>query len=143
MKRYSYEEVLEQCVGLINECVEMDGRLPVPYGELTAFCYNTPPVTQFIRNHTDGMTEEQQVEFSEQLDKDILTAVLGVEKATRIIIGERIAQLRYDKGLTQAQLAELCGMKQQNIARIEAGTHSTGVDVLSRIADVLGTKLDL
>jgi transcriptional regulator with XRE-family HTH domain len=60
----------------------------------------------------------------------------------RIRIGQRIAELRKKKGMTQAQLAEACGMKSPNIARIETGRYSTGLDILSKIADALDCTID-
>lgn len=62
---------------------------------------------------------------------------------TRARIGNRIAELRKAKCMTQKDLAEKCGMAQPNIARIEAGTYSTSIDVLSRIADALGVQIEL
>lgn len=58
-------------------------------------------------------------------------------------IGKRIAELRKEKGMTQAQLAEKCGMLQPNIAAIEAGKNSTTIDVLERITKALGVKIEL
>lgn len=60
----------------------------------------------------------------------------------RIRIGKRIAQLRKEAGLTQAQLSELTGIAPGNIPRIELGRYSTGVDLLSKIGDALGYQLD-
>ena len=57
-------------------------------------------------------------------------------------IGKRIAEIRRDKGLSQAKLAELTGIAPGNIARIETGKYSTGIDLLSKIADALGYNLD-
>jgi len=58
-------------------------------------------------------------------------------------IGNRIQELRKEAGLTQTQLAEKCGMAQPNIARIEAGAYATSIDVLSRIAEALGKRIEL
>lgn len=58
-------------------------------------------------------------------------------------IGKRIAELRKVKGLTQAKLAELAGLTSGNIARIETGKHSTGIDILSKIASALDAKIDI
>ena len=58
-------------------------------------------------------------------------------------IGQRIQELRKEAGMTQTQLAEKCGMAQPNIARIEAGTYATSIDVLSRIAEALGKRIEL
>lgn len=57
-------------------------------------------------------------------------------------IGQRIAQIRTAKGMTQLQLAEAAGLAQSNIARIEAGRYSTGLDILAKIGDALGVTLD-
>jgi DNA-binding XRE family transcriptional regulator len=66
-----------------------------------------------------------------------------VENNIKLTIGQRIQELRKEAGMTQAQLAEKCGMAQPNIARIEAGTYATSIDVLSRIAEALGKKIEL
>lgn len=57
-------------------------------------------------------------------------------------IGKRIAEIRKSKGLSQAKLAGLTDIAPGNIARIETGRYSTGIDLLSKIADALGYKLD-
>ena len=50
----------------------------------------------------------------------------------------RLRELRKAKGLTQVQLAELCGMPQSTISRIESGS-TTGIDfdTLDRVAGAL------
>ena len=58
-------------------------------------------------------------------------------------IGQRIQELRKEAGLTQKDIAKKCGMAQPNIARIEAGTYATSIEVLSRIAEALGKTIDL
>ena len=57
-------------------------------------------------------------------------------------IGKRIAELRKKKGISQAKLSELTGIGSGHIARIELGKYSTGVDLLSKIANALDYKLD-
>lgn len=57
-------------------------------------------------------------------------------------IGKRIAEIRKSKGVSQAKLSELTGIAPGNIARIETGRYSIGIDLLSKIADALGYKLD-
>lgn len=57
-------------------------------------------------------------------------------------IGKRIAEIRKSKGVSQAKLSGLTGIAPGNIARIEMGRYSTGIDLLSKIADALGYKLD-
>ena len=62
---------------------------------------------------------------------------------SKIYIGRRIKELREARGLTQAGLAEKAGLLQANLARVESGRYSTGLDILSRIAEALGCRIDL
>lgn len=74
-------------------------------------------------------------------------------QAQRERIGQRITDLRksYEwtdndnvkhTGLTQAQLAERCGLSQAHIARIEGGYYSVGFDKLQAIAEALDKNID-
>ena len=65
------------------------------------------------------------------------------ELAERKRLGAKIKSMREQSGMTQAELAGLCGLNRPNLARIEAGKYSTGQDILSRIASALGKKLDI
>ena len=60
----------------------------------------------------------------------------------RLRIGRKIAELRKEKGLSQVALAEKVNLKPSYIARIELGQHSTGIDLLSRIAEALGARIE-
>lgn len=66
-----------------------------------------------------------------------------VDGHPRVVIGQRIAELRKEQGMTQQQLADKCGILRPNIARIEAGRYGITLDVLSRIAQALGKTIDL
>ena len=54
----------------------------------------------------------------------------------------RLAELRRDCGLTQAELAERAGVKQANISRIEH-RNDTMISTLNRIARALGGQLSV
>ena len=56
-------------------------------------------------------------------------------------IGQHIAQLRKEKGMTQQDLANRVEMQRSHIARIEAGRYSVGLDTLTAIAQALGKRL--
>ena len=58
-------------------------------------------------------------------------------------IGQRIADLRKEKGMTQQGLADIVGMQRNHISRIEAGKYSVGFDTLQAIADALGGTIDI
>ena len=61
----------------------------------------------------------------------------------RLRIGQRIAQLREERGMTQQQIADLTGLKRPHIARLEKGTHSAGIDILTKVAAALGCEVNL
>lgn len=56
-------------------------------------------------------------------------------------IGQHIAQLRKEKGMTQQDLANRVEMQRSHIARIEAGRYSVGLDTLTAIGQALGKRL--
>ena len=58
-------------------------------------------------------------------------------------IGQQIAQLRKEKGLSLRELSERCGVTFQNINKIENGKYNTGIDILGKIADALEADIEL
>ena len=60
----------------------------------------------------------------------------------RIYYGQRIMQLRKQRGMTQQQLADAVGVSREHIARIEAGKYSAGLDILVKVAKVMDMKLE-
>ena len=58
-------------------------------------------------------------------------------------MGERIRQLRTERGISQVELAEMTGLIQPHIVRIEQGRYSVGLDTLQAIAKALGCTVDM
>jgi predicted transcriptional regulator len=56
-------------------------------------------------------------------------------------IAEQVSARRTQVGLSQQQLAELCGTTQSSIARLESGGRPPRIDTLLRIADALDCEL--
>ena len=69
-----------------------------------------------------------------------MTKIINEDERKRI--GMRIAEIRKEKGLTQAQLFEKTGIQQAHIARIETGRYSVGLDTLALIAKALDARID-
>ena len=61
----------------------------------------------------------------------------------RVRIGQRIADLRKAKGMTQQDLADVTGNQRNHISRIESGKYSVGFDTLQAIAEALGGTIDI
>ncbi len=56
-------------------------------------------------------------------------------------IADKVADRRIEKGLSQRELAELCGTTQSAIARLERGGRPPRIDTLLRIAEALECEL--
>jgi DNA-binding XRE family transcriptional regulator len=63
--------------------------------------------------------------------------------AERERIGAKIRKLREEKGMEAKQLAMLADIDAANLSRIELGRYSVGLDILSKISQALGVKIDL
>lgn len=56
-------------------------------------------------------------------------------------IGARIAAQRHKQSMTQAGLARLAGLARSSLASIEHGERNMGIEVLIRIAEILGVPV--
>jgi transcriptional regulator with XRE-family HTH domain len=56
-------------------------------------------------------------------------------------IAEQVAAQRRSRGLSQSELAELCGTTQSAIARLESGGRPPRIDTLLRVANALDCAL--
>lgn len=99
----------------------------------------------FDRNYSDD--KEKMIDrISWEL---IMNAVpsLGIDsgnrQSERIRIGKRIKELREKKGMEARDLALLARIDAANLSRIEQGKYSTGIDIISRIAIILGAHIDI
>lgn len=57
-------------------------------------------------------------------------------------IGDRIIDLRKQKGLSQGQLAELVGVSRQAVSKWESGQNSPDTIKLINLADILDTDVE-
>jgi transcriptional regulator with XRE-family HTH domain len=57
------------------------------------------------------------------------------------LVGERIRETRLKRGLTQGDLAQLCGTSVAAISHIERGTKVPTITTLVRIADALECRV--
>ncbi|MDR0575526.1 MAG: helix-turn-helix domain-containing protein [Tannerella sp.] len=60
----------------------------------------------------------------------------------RIRIAELVAKFRKEKGLSTYQLAELTGLRQPHISRLEKGKMNMSIDTLNKIAAALGVTVE-
>jgi len=73
------------------------------------------------------------------------TATMTISAEERVFfvsLGERIASLRRDHGVTQVQLAEALGVSQQTMQSYEVGRRRIPVSALPAVARTLSVSLD-
>lgn len=61
----------------------------------------------------------------------------------RFRIGQRIATIRKEKGLTQEKLSQMTGLDRANIGKIENGRYNVSIDILGKICEALGCRIDI
>lgn len=56
-------------------------------------------------------------------------------------IGERIRQLRTERGISQQELAAMCDFEKSNMSRIESGKTNLTLKNMYKISRALGVRL--
>ena len=56
-------------------------------------------------------------------------------------IGLVVSSMRREKGLTQAQLANMIGTSQSAIHRIEKGDQNTSLEIIKKVSSALGGQI--
>ena len=67
----------------------------------------------------------------------------GDDEYLRMPVAFEVKSVRDEAGLTQKEFAAKIGTSQSAVARIEKGRQNVGIDLLLKIADVFGKKLQI
>lgn len=59
----------------------------------------------------------------------------------RIRIGQEIAELRRQRGMTQQNVSDKTAIKRPHVTRVELGKYNFGFDTLQSIADALDADI--
>ena len=101
----------------------------------------------FDKNFSDDKEKMVNNIWRESMHFGIGGGILGISSGTRYAdrarIGSIIRRIREERGIEARDLAKLAGIDAANLSRIENGKYSVGIDILSKIAAVLGKKIDL
>lgn len=76
----------------------------------------------------DGLQITEEEELIIEMEKNLLRTMVSI---------------REEQGLSQAELAEICKVKQPAIARMEKGAHSPQLDSILRVLVPLGYTLQV
>ena len=83
-----------------------------------------------------GRTHEQDMH-----DVDYRLEVERTQFANDVAI--KVIHYRVSRGMSQAELARMIGMRQPNIARLESGEHEPSLSTLARLSSVLGADFSV
>ena len=61
-----------------------------------------------------------------------------MKQPLRLRLARNLVNLRYARNISQATLAQLCGLDRSYIGSIEQARRNVSVDTIDRIADALG-----
>lgn len=78
-----------------------------------------------------------------RLRERLASATHGDPEKLFLDIARQVGERRAEWGLSQKELAEICGTTQSAIARIESGRRPPRVDTLDRIAKALDCELEI
>ncbi len=81
---------------------------------------------------SDYMDDESKIDKAERAQIEFEVALIG-----------KLIEAREKKGLSQRELAEMSGLKQPAIARLESLKSTPKIDTLFKILSPLGYKLDI
>ena len=81
--------------------------------------------------------------WDDEFDREIFTPEEIAESNLQAALIAALIEARRERGLTQRQLEELCGIKQPQIARIEKGETSPRLDTFLKVLGALGKTLEV
>ena len=79
--------------------------------------------------------------WDDEFDRKHFTPEEIAESDMRVSLITELIQARHEQGISQRRLAELSGVKQPQIARIERGTVKPSIHTVFKILTALGKKL--
>lgn len=147
MNKQALNELTQKC----TECIEAWKKenwhkpLDIDLGCYVEQCRMADDDIQYTYEEVWDGAPEDDTEVQKailQLERRLMVLNYDGQDVDRIYYGQRIANLRKGRGMTQQQLANVVGVSREHIARIEAGKYSVGLDILVKVAKALGMELE-
>ena len=70
-----------------------------------------------------------------------MTTKQEIKERKRLI--SELKTIREDKGITPTELAKICNIRRCNVYRVESGNNATTIDIIIRMANALGKKIEI
>ena len=85
----------------------------------------------------------RSIDFDEFYNSDFLTDERRKRIENRVELMSALIKIRNEQQITQRKLAEITGLKQPTIAKLERAINAPNIDTLFDILDPLGYKLSI
>lgn len=137
------KNIICSCVDCIAAWKRDNWEQPIDihYDDYVNTCYNYggSDLSSLIDELVSGSSDEELQDFY----GEVSFACERENRGIRSAIGKRIKSFRLQLGMTQQDLAAAAGITKANVCNIEAGKYSVGLDVLNKIANALGVKVEM
>lgn len=84
---------------------------------------------------------ETEIHDQDMHDADYRREIERTQFANDVAI--KVIHYRVSRGLSQAELGRMTGMRQPNVARLESGEHEPSLSTLARLSSVLGVDFSV
>lgn len=137
------KKIICDCVACVAAWKRDNWEHPIDihYDDYVNTCYNYggSELSSLLDELASGSSDEELQDFYD----DVSFACERENRGIRSAIGKRIKSLRLRRGMTQQDLADAAGITKANVSNIEAGKYSVGLDILNKIANAMGVKVEL
>ncbi|MBP9996477.1 MAG: helix-turn-helix transcriptional regulator [Lachnospiraceae bacterium] len=88
------------------------------------------------------MNRYEKKNFVVKSDSEI-DSLSDEQERVKYVVMRDFVKYRKERGVTQEELARRTGIARPNIARMESGSYNPTIDMLCRMGEAIGMKIDI
>jgi len=85
----------------------------------------------------------QSIDFKNRIFKGLNVELFSSSSSLNSQLVDNLIRVRKENNVSQKELANICGLQQSNISRIETKKYYPSIDELNRIFNKLGYKVNI
>ena len=85
----------------------------------------------------------KSIDFKNKIYKTLSEKLFSDDSSLNNLLVNNLIRVRKENNMSQKELANLCGLQQSNISRIENNKYCPSIDELNRIFGKLGYKVNI
>ena len=87
--------------------------------------------------------KKSEVDMNATVSRKKSPELVAMQKELRDSVMGQLVAIRKEKNMTQNDISVLTGILRPNISRMESGNYNPTLDMLVRVADSLGLKVNI